>query len=145
LSAVLAWRAAKTRIYRRQVALLLLQFGCCYQTATPGVKGESRASNALRTTNQGFIVGQAFLAEGKTPKQAIQDRDTVSISPNSFLNTRLLGIDTPEVSLSLPGERTFPSIGGDRWKAFLSDSFAPTLPSFSPAFQVPCGLILTPP
>jgi hypothetical protein len=26
LSAVLAWRAAKTRIYRRQVALLLLQF-----------------------------------------------------------------------------------------------------------------------
>jgi endonuclease YncB( thermonuclease family) len=89
--------------------------------------------NALRTTKKGFIVGQAFLAVGKSPKQAVHDGDTVSISPNSFLNTRLLGIDTPEISFSLPGERTFPSIGGDRWKAFLSDPFAPTLPAFSPA------------
>lgn len=68
-----------------------------------------------------------------SPNQAVHDGDTVSISPNSFLNTRLLGIDMPEISFSLPGERTFPSIGGDRWKAFLSDPFAPTLPSFSPA------------
>src|SRR4029450_10812928 len=101
--------------------------------------------NALRTTKQGFIVGQAFLAEGKSPKQAVHDGDTASISPNSFLNTRLLGIDTPEISFSLPGERTFPSIGGDRWKALLSDPFAPTLPPFSPALPGACGLILTPP
>jgi hypothetical protein len=76
--------------------------------------------------------GQAFLAEGKSPKQAIHDGDTVSISPNSFLNTRLLGVDTPEVSFSLPGERTFPSIGSDRWRAFLDDPLSPTLPPFSP-------------
>jgi endonuclease YncB( thermonuclease family) len=91
--------------------------------------------NALSTTKQGFIVGRAFIAKGKSLKQAVHDGDTVSISPNTFLNTRLLGVDTPEVSFSLPGEKTFPSIGGGRWKAFLDDPFAaaPTLPSFSPA------------
>jgi endonuclease YncB( thermonuclease family) len=74
--------------------------------------------NALRITKDGFIVGQAFLAQGKSVKEAVHDGDTVSIVPNSFLNTRLLGIDTPEVSFSLPGATTFPSIGGDRWRAF---------------------------
>jgi len=89
--------------------------------------------NALRTTRQGFIVGQALLASGKSVKQAVHDGDTVSISPNSFLNVRLLGVDTPEVSFSLPGESTFPPIGGDRWKAFLDNPFARALPRFSPA------------
>lgn len=55
--------------------------------------------NALRPTKQGFVVGQAFLAHGKSVKQAVHDGDTVSISPNSFLNTRLLGVDTPEMVL----------------------------------------------
>jgi hypothetical protein len=89
--------------------------------------------NALRTTKQRFIVGQAFHAKGKSPKQAVHDGDTVSISPNSFLNTRLLGIARQRSAFPCRGERTFPPIGGDRWKAFLSDPFAPTLPSFSPA------------
>jgi hypothetical protein len=88
--------------------------------------------NALRTTRQGFIVAQAFLAQGKSVKQAVHGGDTVSISPNSFLNTRLLGVDTPEVSFSLPSETTFPSIGGERWAGFLDDPFAPGLPAFDP-------------
>lgn len=89
--------------------------------------------NALRTTRQGFIVGQAFIAQGRTVKQAVHDGDTVSISPNTHLNTRLLGIDTAEVSFSLPGETTYPSIGGDRWVEFLDDPFAAHLPAFQPA------------
>jgi len=35
--------------------------------------------NALRSTRQGFIVGQAFLAQRKGVKQAVHDGDTVSI------------------------------------------------------------------
>ncbi|MGH2687751.1 MAG: hypothetical protein ACRDKW_02950 [Actinomycetota bacterium] len=65
-------------------------------------------------------------------KQAVHDGDTVSISPDSFLNTRLLGVDTPEVSFSLPGDTAFPPIGGERWRTFLDAPFGPSLPPFSP-------------
>jgi hypothetical protein len=82
-------------------------------SAARGAKCERRVScRTPSATKQGFIVGHAFLAKGMSPKQAIHDGDTVSVSPNSFHNTRLLGVDTPEVSFSLPDETTFPSIGG---------------------------------
>src|SRR4029453_9153078 len=101
--------------------------------------------NALRTTKQGFIVGKAFLAEGKSPKQAIHDDDTVSISPNSFLNTRLLGIDTPEVNFPCRASehsRRSEATAGRRSSVI----HLPRRCRRSPRpCQVPCGLILTPP
>ena len=96
------------------------------------VRQESPTPNALRATKHGFVVGQFLIAAGKTVKLAVHDGDTISVSPNGFLNTRLLGIDTPKVSFSLPGEDTFPSIGGERWQTFLAGPFPATLPPFSP-------------
>ncbi len=78
---------------------------------------------ALTTTKSGFVVGHALLPDEKSVKQAVHDGDTVDVSLNSFVATRFLGIDSPEVSFTLPGSTAFPSIGSAGWDRFLTDPF----------------------
>jgi endonuclease YncB( thermonuclease family) len=78
--------------------------------------------------NTGRTVGQAFLGrhgQGRaSAKQAVHDGDTVTTEADGNISVRFLGIDTPEVSFTLPGSAAFLGIGGAQWAAFLNDPFA---------------------
>jgi endonuclease YncB( thermonuclease family) len=60
--------------------------------------------------------------------QQVHDGDTVNVRAIGNLSVRFLGIDTPEVSFTLPGSSQFRSIGDEAWDAFLSNPFAPGWP-----------------
>jgi endonuclease YncB( thermonuclease family) len=55
--------------------------------------------------------------------QQVHDGDTIILEAAGNLSARFLGIDTPEVSLGLPGSSKFLSIGGKDWDEFLADPF----------------------
>lgn len=56
--------------------------------------------------------------------QQVHDGDTVVVRALGNFSVRFLGVDTPEISFSLPGSSTFDSIGGARWAEFLTDPLA---------------------
>ncbi|QSI78418.1 MULTISPECIES: hypothetical protein [Niveibacterium] len=58
----------------------------------------------------------------------VHDGDTVMVRPLGNLAVRFLGVDTPEISLPLPGSSAFVRTDHPAWEAFLSDPFAPHLP-----------------
>jgi endonuclease YncB( thermonuclease family) len=58
-----------------------------------------------------------------TPAQLVHDGDTVNVQLDGNLGLRLLGIDTPEISFTLPGPENstaFASLDDPRWTEFLS-------------------------
>lgn len=63
--------------------------------------------------------------------QQVHDGDTITVKTAGRepedeignLAVRFLGVDAPEVSLPLPGQDGFVSIGDDRWKEYLEDPF----------------------
>lgn len=59
-----------------------------------------------------------------TPHQAVHDGDTFSIRAVGNFGLRFLGIDTPEISFTLPGKKNFTAIEHADWEAFLADPFA---------------------
>ena len=59
-----------------------------------------------------------------TVKQMVHDGDTLRVRPQGNLGVRFLGIDTPEVSFSLPTAGRFLPLTDPRWEQFLSDPFA---------------------
>jgi endonuclease YncB( thermonuclease family) len=60
--------------------------------------------------------------------QQVHDGDTVNVRAIGNLSLRFLGIDTPEVSFTLPNSTQFRSITSSAWETFLSDPFASGLP-----------------
>jgi endonuclease YncB( thermonuclease family) len=71
-----------------------------------------------------------------TVRQQVHDGDTINARALGNFGIRFLGVDTPEISLPLPGGRAFIGISNARWEAFLTDPFDAALPSFSPALEV---------
>jgi hypothetical protein len=71
---------------------------------------------------------------------ALHDGDTVTVraaSPDpeditGNVGVRLLGIDTPEVSLPLPGRAGFTPTDHQEWKDFLADPFSEEWAPFDP-------------
>lgn len=57
-------------------------------------------------------------------KQQVHDGDTIIVRTLGNLSIRFLGVDTPEVSITLPPGGRFESIGGASWAAFLDDPFS---------------------
>src|SRR5688500_2084336 len=57
-------------------------------------------------------------------QQIVHDGDTLNVRPDGNLGVRFLGIDTPEVSFTLPGTNRFLPLTDPRWEEFLSDPFA---------------------
>ena len=88
-------------------------------------------ANAIQQTAKGLVYGLATLPPGETVKQAVHDGDTVRVSLDGSFSVRFLGIDTPEVSFTLPGTDNFLPIGNQRWQQFLTDPFAPQYGPFS--------------
>jgi endonuclease YncB( thermonuclease family) len=87
---------------------------------------------AIDQTRNGLTFGRFGLGlhgiEPGSVLQQVHDGDTVNVRAIGNLSVRFLGIDTPEVSFTLPGRTNFVSIANPAWEAFLQDPFAPTLP-----------------
>ena len=90
---------------------------------------------AIDQTAQGLTYGLFGLgihgsAPGSVPQQ-VHDGDTVNVRAIGNFSIRFLGIDTPEVSFTLPNSSQFRSITDPAWETFLSDPFAPHLPTLN--------------
>jgi endonuclease YncB( thermonuclease family) len=89
-------------------------------------------AKAIDQTRSGLTYGVFGLGNhGSKPgsvAQQVHDGDTVAVRALGNLSVRFLGIDTPEVSFTLPGSSQFRSIGDSDWEAFLTDPFAGNLP-----------------
>jgi endonuclease YncB( thermonuclease family) len=74
-----------------------------------------------------FGLGLHGLAPGSVAQQ-VHDGDTVNVRAIGNFAIRFLGIDTPEVSFTLPGSNQFRSISDPAWETFLTDPFSVVLP-----------------
>ncbi len=85
-------------------------------------------AKAITITSAGLKVGLALLGrhgDGRgSPAQQVHDGDTIVVEAAGNLSVRFLGVDTPEVSFTLPGSDRFLSIAGVEWQRFLDDPFA---------------------
>lgn len=54
-------------------------------------------------------------------RQQVHDGDTIVVTTSGNFGVRFLGVDAPEISFTLPGERAFTGTGHPRWEAFLKD------------------------
>jgi endonuclease YncB( thermonuclease family) len=64
-----------------------------------------------------------------TPKEIVHDGDTIKVKALGNFSVRFLGIDTPEISFTLPGDKKhFPEIADLKWEKFLSDPFTSQYP-----------------
>jgi endonuclease YncB( thermonuclease family) len=55
--------------------------------------------------------------------QQVHDGDTIIVEASGNISIRFLGIDTPEVSFTLPGSNQFRAINSAGWIQFLTDPF----------------------
>ncbi len=82
-------------------------------------------AKAVRTTPSGMMIGLSQLGrhgDGRgSPVQQVHDGDTVIVEAAGNLSVRFLGIDTPEVSFTLPESEGFRSIASSDWDQFLQD------------------------
>ena len=87
---------------------------------------------AIDQTQGGLTYGTFGLGlHGSAPgsvAQQVHDGDTVNVRAIGNFSIRFLGIDTPEVSFTLPGSNQFRSISDPAWEVFLADPFAAGLP-----------------
>ena len=59
-----------------------------------------------------------------TVRRQVHDGDTIIVQVIGNLSVRFLGIDAPQISFTLPGEKAFLSISNPRWDEFFTDPFA---------------------
>jgi len=85
-------------------------------------------AKAITILASGMRVGLSMLGrhgDGRgSPIQQVHDGDTIVVEAAGNLSVRFLGVDTPEVSFTLPGSSQFRSVGGADWDQFLTDPFA---------------------
>lgn len=85
-------------------------------------------SKAIEQLASGLTVGYAGLGlhadQTGTVRQMVHDGDTVIVRALGNLSVRFLGVDAPEISFTLPGERVFRSLGSPLWEQYLHNPFA---------------------
>ena len=85
-------------------------------------------AKAIKTLESGLRIGLSQLGrhgDGRgSPVQQVHDGDTIIVEAAGNLSVRFLGIDTPEVSFTLPDSNRFRSIASSEWEQFLNDPFA---------------------
>jgi endonuclease YncB( thermonuclease family) len=98
-------------------------------------------ATAIDQTQGGLTFGRFGLGiHGAGPgsvRQQVHDGDTVGVRAIGNFSVRFLGIDTPEVSFTLPDSTQFLSTGNPAWEDFLADPFAAGLPPL----QLDAGLM----
>lgn len=81
----------------------------------------------------GMTVGHAALGfRGGVPgsvRHEVHDGDTIVVRTKGNFGVRFLGVDAPEISFTLPGDRRFTSLSDPRWETFLSNPFTPKFES----------------
>ncbi|MEY3173603.1 MAG: hypothetical protein RLZZ436_1517 [Planctomycetota bacterium] len=93
------------------------------------------AKKAIQTDSERHrTTGFARCGEGAdgpaTPAQLVHDGDTINVQLDGNLGLRLLGVDTPEISFSLPtqpgsgNKSVFLGLDDPRWTEFLANPFA---------------------
>ncbi|MEW6736036.1 MAG: hypothetical protein AB1489_32380 [Acidobacteriota bacterium] len=96
-------------------------------------------SKAIEQLSSGLTVGHCGLGlygdVAGSVKQQVHDGDTINVRAFGNFSVRFAGIDTPEISFTLPGKKTFISISDERWDQFLIDPFDPSLPAFNEPLQ----------
>jgi hypothetical protein len=84
-------------------------------------------AKAIKTTRSGRTIGLSQLGRHGIGRgsivQQVHDGDTIIVEAAGNISIRMLGIDTPEVSFTLPNSDQFRSIGSNEWVQFLSDPF----------------------
>lgn len=69
----------------------------------------------------------AKFQSGRSVRQSVHDGDTISLVPDGTFSTRLLGVDTPEVSFQFPklngNENSGKWITIDKFTEYLADPF----------------------
>lgn len=93
----------------------------------------------IEQLRSGAVVGHVGLGiyggQVGTVRRQVYDGDTINVRALGNFGVRFLGIDTAEMKIPLPGERTFTSLSSPRWDAFLSDPFAAGGPLSSSQFS----------
>ncbi len=59
-----------------------------------------------------------------TVKQQVHDGDTIIVKAIGNFGVRFLGVDAPEISFTLPGEKSFTGLNNPKWEVFLSNPLA---------------------
>lgn len=57
-------------------------------------------------------------------RQQVHDGDTINVTAAGNFGVRFLGVDAPEISFTLPGEKTFTVMSNAKWESFLHNPFA---------------------
>ncbi|RPH65937.1 MAG: hypothetical protein EHM78_24510 [Myxococcaceae bacterium] len=85
-------------------------------------------AKAIDQTKDGLTIGHGGFGEhGQGVGSAAQmshDEDPINTRAIGNIAVRFLGVDTPEVSFTLPGSKAFTGIGSSEWADFLKDPFA---------------------
>jgi hypothetical protein len=89
-------------------------------------------ASAIEQLPSGLTIGHAQLgmygSQQGTINQQVHDGDTITTLLDGNVGVRFLGVDTPEVSFTLPGHEGFIRLTNPAWEAFLTDPFAISLP-----------------
>ena len=89
-------------------------------------------AKAIEQLKSGLTIGNFGLGmhgnDVGSVKHQVHDGDTVFVRAFGNFGIRFLGIDTPEISFTLPGNGNFISISDQRWADFLTDPFAAQYP-----------------
>jgi hypothetical protein len=93
-------------------------------------------AKAIEQLASGLTVGHATLGfrsgVAGSVRQQVHDGDTINVRAIGNFGVRFLGVDAPEISFILPGERRFTGLSNVKWQEFLTDPFAGGLESFCP-------------
>jgi len=85
-------------------------------------------AKAIEQLKSGLIIGHAKLGfrNGVTGsvRQQVHDGDTINVRAFGNFGVRFLGVDAPEISFRLPGERGFIGLSHTKWERYLTDPFA---------------------
>jgi hypothetical protein len=83
---------------------------------------------AIQTLRSGLTIGRARLGRRGAQRggvgQMIHDGNTLGVEAAGTLSLRLLGVDSPEPGLPLPGQSACLGLGSAEWAEFLTDPFA---------------------
>ncbi len=56
-------------------------------------------------------------------RQQVHDGDTINVRAVGNFGVRFLGVDAPEISFALPGEKAFKGLADPEWQAYLANPF----------------------
>jgi endonuclease YncB( thermonuclease family) len=95
-------------------------------------------AKAIEQLKSGLVIGHAALGfrGGVTGsvRQQVHDGDTINVRAVGNFGVRFLGVDAPEISFKLPGEKGFTGLSNVKWERYLSNPFS-NWPEASPLNQ----------